>query len=73
MNIKKTTVLMAAVLAVVTVLAAGLVVLPDSVQDAKANPCAENSIGGGGTGGGADLSSGGEVEIECEDLYGVFN
>ena len=34
------TVLMAAVLAVATVLAAGLTVLPSSVQDAQANPCA---------------------------------
>jgi hypothetical protein len=41
MTIKKTTtVLMAAVIAVATVLAAGLAVLPSSVQDAQANPCA---------------------------------
>jgi hypothetical protein len=39
MNIKKTTVLMAAVLAAATVLTAGLAVLPNSVQDAQANPC----------------------------------
>jgi type 1 fimbria pilin len=39
MTIKKTTVLMAAVLAVATVLAAGLVVFPGSVQEAQANPC----------------------------------
>jgi hypothetical protein len=39
MTIKKTTVLMAAVLAVATVLAAGLTVLPSSVQEAQANPC----------------------------------
>ena len=37
---KKTTVLMAAVLAVATVLAAGLTVLPSTVQEAQANPCA---------------------------------
>jgi hypothetical protein len=36
---KKITVLMAAVLAVATVLAAGLTVLPSSVQEAQANPC----------------------------------
>jgi hypothetical protein len=42
MTIKKTTVLMAAVLAVATVLAAGLAVLPSSVQDAQANPCGNN-------------------------------
>jgi hypothetical protein len=34
------TVLMAAVLAIATVLAAGLTVLPSSIQDAQANPCA---------------------------------
>jgi hypothetical protein len=39
MTIKKTTVLMAAVLAVATVLAAGLAVLPSSVEDVQANPC----------------------------------
>ncbi len=46
MTTKKTTVLMAAVLAVATVLAAGLAVLPSSVEDAQANPCsteAENT------------------------------
>jgi hypothetical protein len=35
----KKTVLMAAVLAVATILAAGLTVLPSSVQEAQANPC----------------------------------
>jgi hypothetical protein len=34
------TVLMAAVLAIATVLATGLTILPSSVQDAQANPCA---------------------------------
>jgi hypothetical protein len=38
----KTTVLVAAVLAVATVLAAGLTVLPASVQEAQANPCSNN-------------------------------
>jgi hypothetical protein len=42
---KKTTVLMAAALAVATVLAAGLTVVPSSVQDAQANPCSENALG----------------------------
>jgi hypothetical protein len=37
---KKATVLMATVLAVATILAAGLAVLPNSVQEAQANPCA---------------------------------
>jgi hypothetical protein len=39
---KKTTVLMAAMLAVATVLTAGLTVLPGSVQEAQANPCSNN-------------------------------
>jgi hypothetical protein len=34
------TIFIAAVLAVATVVAAGLAVLPSSVQDAQANPCA---------------------------------
>ena len=33
---------MAAVLAIATVLAAGLTVLPASVQEAQANPCSNN-------------------------------
>jgi hypothetical protein len=37
------TVLIAAVLTVATVLAAGLTVLPGSVQEAQANPCAEET------------------------------
>ena len=42
MSKKQTTVLMAAVLAVATVLAGGLTVLPGSVQEAQANPCSNN-------------------------------
>ena len=42
MSKKQTTVLMAAVLAVATVLAVGLTVLPASVQEAQANPCSNN-------------------------------
>ena len=42
MSKKQTTVLMAAVLAVATVLAAGLAALPGSVQEAQANPCSNN-------------------------------
>ena len=37
---------MAAVLAVATVLAAGLTVLPGSVQEAQANPCSNQGNGG---------------------------
>ena len=36
---KKTIALMAAVIAAATVIAAGLVLLPGSVQEAQANPC----------------------------------
>jgi hypothetical protein len=39
---KNKTVLMAAVLAIATVLAAGLAVLASSVQEAQANPCSNN-------------------------------
>jgi hypothetical protein len=41
----KTTVLMAAALAVATVLSVGLTMVPSSVQDAQANPCTENAVG----------------------------
>jgi hypothetical protein len=46
MSKKQTTVLLAAVLAVATVLAAGLTVLPGSVQEAQANPCSNQGNGG---------------------------
>ena len=60
---------MAAVLAVATVLAAGLTVLPSSVQEAQANPCSitteeEDTQGGGGSS--VDLD-----DQEC-DLTGYF-
>ena len=58
MTTKKTTVLMAAVLAVATVLAAGLTVLPSSVQEAQANPCSNNV---------ESDNSEGEAEIENTD------
>jgi hypothetical protein len=38
------TIFMEAVLAAATILAAGLVMFPDSVQEAQANPCAENEV-----------------------------
>ncbi|MFZ0647430.1 MAG: hypothetical protein WAM27_04335 [Nitrososphaeraceae archaeon] len=47
MTTKKTTVLMAAVLAVATILAAGLVAFPGSIQEAQANPCSVNQDGDG--------------------------
>ena len=43
---KNKTILMAAVLAVATVLAAGLTVLPSTVQEAQANPCSNQGNGG---------------------------
>jgi hypothetical protein len=65
----KTTVLMAAVLAVATVLAAGLTVLPSSVQDAQANPCA-NEVSRGGNADNA-FNPQDDDEREC-DFTGYF-
>jgi hypothetical protein len=39
---KKITVLMAAVLAIATIVTAGLAILPASVEEAQANPCSSN-------------------------------
>ena len=47
MSKKQTTVLMAAVIAIATILAAGLVAFPGSIQEAQANPCSIN-VGGDG-------------------------
>jgi hypothetical protein len=47
-SMKNTTVLMAVVLAVATVLAAGLTVLPSSIHEAQANPCSTTSEQGVG-------------------------
>ena len=65
----RTTVLMAAVLAVATVLAAGLTVLPSSVQDAQANPCA-NEVSRGGSAG-TSFNHQGDDDREC-DFTGAF-
>ena len=43
---EKTTILMAAVLALTTVLAAGITVLTGSVQEVQANPCSTYYIDG---------------------------
>jgi hypothetical protein len=64
---KNKIVLMAAVLAVATVLAAGLAVLPGSVQEAQGNPCSNNLEDDEG-GGGDTVTTG---EQEC-DLTGYF-
>lgn len=55
---------MTAVLAAATILAAGLVVLPGSVQEAQANLCAENTIGQTPEIG--DDSEEVDSDIECE-------
>jgi hypothetical protein len=52
---KKTTLLMA-VLAAATVIAAGLLVLPGSLQEAQANPC---------SGIGATVEFEGDIDTEC--------
>jgi hypothetical protein len=65
----KTTVLMAAVLAAATVLAAGLTVLPRSVQEAQANPCA-NGVSRGGNASNA-FNPQDDDEREC-DFTGAF-
>jgi hypothetical protein len=62
---KKTTVLMATVLAIATVLTAGLTVLPGSVQEAQANPCSNNiqeENEGATGGGGSTVTAGGDQE-----------
>jgi hypothetical protein len=65
---KNKTVLMAAVLAVATVLAAGLTVLPSSVQEAQANPCS-NNLEDEGTGGSNTVET--NEEQTC-DFTGYF-
>jgi hypothetical protein len=60
----RTTVLMAAVLAVATVLAAGLTVLPSTVQEAQANPCANEASRGGTTTG--SFNPQGDDERKCK-------
>ena len=68
MTTKKTTVLMAAVLALATILAAGLTVLPSSVQEAQANPCSVNSVAEANGGDGDSAAAGGDISTgdqEC--------
>jgi hypothetical protein len=73
MSKKQTTVLMAAVLAVATVLAAGLTVLPGSVQEAQANPCSNNiqEENEDATGGGGSTVTGPGEDQDCT-LIGNF-
>jgi hypothetical protein len=56
----------AAVLAAATILGAGLVMFPDSIQEAQANPCAENIITQEPTTGDSEEI---DSDIECE-FYG---
>ena len=51
------TIFIAAMLAVATVLAAGLTVLPNSVQEAQANPCATEAEQDIETGDGSAIST----------------
>jgi hypothetical protein len=65
---KKSTIFMAAILAAATILAAGIAVLPSPVQDAQANPCAQDN----------DLNPSGsnqvnEVEDETHCAISGFN
>jgi hypothetical protein len=64
----KKTLLIAAVLAVATVLAAGLTVLPSSVQEAQANPCA-NEASQGGEAGPNSFNNQGERECDFTGFY----
>jgi hypothetical protein len=68
---RKATVLMAAVLAVATVLAAGLTVVPTSVQEAQANPCSENALAQvSSTDTGGEAKNQGTLTVIC-NLNGV--
>ena len=61
------TIFIAAMLAVATVLAVGLTVLPSSIQEVHANPCSVQANGPGGV----DVSNGGEVgDFDC-DFEGI--
>jgi hypothetical protein len=67
----KTTVFMAAALAVATVLAAGLIVVPSSVQKAQANPCSENVLAqASSTDTGGEAKNQGALTVIC-NLNGV--
>jgi len=57
---KNKTILMAAVLAAATLLAAGLVMFPGSVQEAQANPCSTE----------AEVAGDVDTEFDC-DFEGI--
>ena len=58
---KKTNLLVAAVIAAASVIVAGLTVLPSSIQEAQANPCSD--IGQSNS---ADFAEEQENEIDCD-------
>jgi hypothetical protein len=67
------TIFIAAMLAVATVLAAGLTVLPSSVQEVQANPCRIQANGPGGIAGGQNSNnedSEADLDTDC-DFEGV--
>ena len=66
---KETTLYTVAVLAVATILAAGLTVLPSSVQEAQANPCAAVSQAASGNA----VQNAEEGEGDAETLTGEGN
>ena len=65
----KKTIFIAAMLAVAIVLAAGLTVLPSSVQEAQANPCSNDASRGGGEAGGRGSDQECEFVGNFEDAF----
>jgi hypothetical protein len=69
----KNTIFIAAVFAAATLLAAGLVMLPGSVQEVQANPCRIQANGPGGIAGGQQSGnddSEADLDTDC-DFEGV--
>jgi hypothetical protein len=69
----KNTIFIAAVFAAATLLAAGLVMLPGSVQEVQANPCSIQANGPGGIAGGQQSNnedSEADLDTDC-DFEGV--
>jgi hypothetical protein len=69
----KNTIFIAAVFAAATLLAAGLVMLPGSVQEVQANPCSIQANGPGGIAGGQSSNnddSEADLDTDC-DFEGV--
>jgi hypothetical protein len=69
----KKTIFIAAVFAAATLLAAGLVAFPGSVQEVQANPCSVQANGPGGIAGGQSSNnedSAADLDTDC-DFEGV--